>query len=50
MVISIGHLIMLMMFSVCWFSYIMRIIILHEKDVKSLDKICDEFRKELYKK
>ncbi len=45
MVISIGQLIMLMMFSVCWFSYIMRIIILHEKDVKSLDKICDEFRK-----
>ena len=39
-----------MIFSVCWFSYIMSIIILHEKDVKSLDEICDEFRKELYKK
>ena len=41
MVISIGQLIMLMMFSVWWFSYIMRILILHEKDVKYLDEICD---------
>lgn len=40
---------MLMMLFVCWLSYIMRIITPHEKDVKSLDEICDEFRMELYK-
>ncbi|CAM6317818.1 Uncharacterised protein [Klebsiella pneumoniae] len=50
MFISLGQLIMLVIFAVCGFSYLMRIIIQLEKDVKSLDEICDEYRKELYKK